>query len=100
MKEISKQYLKKKINKLNKKIHRAEDQDDYNKVWWRKMKLDKLKNKLKKITQIYSLPKNGGNYQAKKIGSIDTKSIVTGADFDKKTNTLALTSTILFERTI
>ena len=49
MKEISKQYLKKKINKLNKKIHRAEDQDDYHKVWWRKMKLDKLKNKLKKI---------------------------------------------------
>ncbi len=49
MKEISKQYLKKKINKLNKKIHRAEDQDDHNKVWWRKMKLDKLKNKLKKI---------------------------------------------------
>ena len=55
------------------------------------------KNKLKKITEIYSLPKNGGNYQAKKIGSIDTKSIVTGADFDKKTNTLALTSTILFD---
>ena len=49
MKEISKQYLKKKNNTLNKKIHRAEDQDDYNKVWWRKMKLDKLKNKLKKI---------------------------------------------------
>ena len=55
------------------------------------------KNKLKKITEIYSLPKNGGNYQAKKIGSIDTKSIVTGADFDKKTTTLALTSTILFD---
>ena len=55
------------------------------------------RNKLKKITEIYSLPKNGGNYQAKKIGSIDTKSIVTGADFDKKTNTLALTSTILFD---
>ena len=55
------------------------------------------KNKLKKITEIYSLPKTGGNYQAKKIGSIDTKSIVTGADFDKKTNTLALTSTILFD---
>ena len=55
------------------------------------------KNKLKKITEIYSLPKTGGNYQAKKIGSIDTKSIVTGADYDKKTSTLALTSTILFD---
>ena len=31
------------------------------------------------------------------MSSIDTKSIVTGADFDKKTNTLALTSTILFD---
>ena len=46
MKEISKQYLKKKINKLNKKIHRAEDQNDENKVWWRKIKLSKLKDKL------------------------------------------------------
>ena len=55
------------------------------------------KNKLKKITEIYSLPKKAGNFKAKKIGSIDTKSIVTGADFDKKTNTLALTSTILFD---
>ena len=42
-------YLKRKINKLNKKIHRAEDQDANNKVWWRKMKLGKLKNKLNKI---------------------------------------------------
>ena len=49
MKEISKSYLSKKINKLNKKIHRAESQNDDNKVWWRKMKLEKLKNKLKKI---------------------------------------------------
>ena len=39
MKEITKPYLKKKIYQLNKKIHRAEDQNDENKVWWRKMKL-------------------------------------------------------------
>ena len=49
MKDISKSYLLKKINKLNKKIHRAEDQNDENKVWWRKMKLEKLKHKLSKI---------------------------------------------------
>tara|TARA_A200000113_G_scaffold194599_1_gene184693 strand:+ start:695 stop:847 length:153 start_codon:yes stop_codon:yes gene_type:complete len=49
MKVITRQYLKKKINKLNKKIHRAEDQENINKVWWRKMKLDKLKFKLSKI---------------------------------------------------
>ena len=46
MKEISKSYLSKKINKLNKKIHRAESQNEDNKVWWRKVKLNKLKNKL------------------------------------------------------
>ena len=50
MKEISKSYLTRKINKLNKKIHRAENQSDENKIWWRKMKLEKLKNKLKKIS--------------------------------------------------
>ena len=50
MKEISKNYLSKKINKLNKKIHRAEDQNEGNKIWWRKMKLEKLKDKLKKIS--------------------------------------------------
>ena len=42
MKEITKPFLKKKINQLNKKIHRAEDQNDENKVWWGKMKLEKL----------------------------------------------------------
>ena len=50
MKQISKSYLSRKINKLNKKIHRAEDQSDENKIWWRKMKLEKLKYKLKKIS--------------------------------------------------
>ena len=49
MKKISISYLSKKINKLNKKIHRAEDQNEDNKVWWRKMKLEKLKYKLNKI---------------------------------------------------
>ena len=44
MKKIDKSYLQKKINKLNKKIHRAESQDEENKVWWRKVKLNKLKN--------------------------------------------------------
>ena len=46
MKKIDKSYLQKKINKLNKKIHRAESQDEENKVLWRKVKLNKLKNKL------------------------------------------------------
>ena len=50
MNEISKSYLSKKINKLNKKIHRAEDQNEGNKIWWRKMKLEKLKDKLKKTS--------------------------------------------------
>ena len=50
MKEISKDYLSKKINKLNKKIHRAQEQNEDNKVWWRKMKLEKLKDKLTKIS--------------------------------------------------
>ena len=48
MKKINIAYLSKKINKLNKKIHRAEEQRNDNKVWWRKMKLDKLKSKVKK----------------------------------------------------
>tara|TARA_B100001057_G_scaffold383804_1_gene390125 strand:+ start:427 stop:582 length:156 start_codon:yes stop_codon:yes gene_type:complete len=50
MKKIDALYLKKKINQLNKKIHRAERQGDDNKVWWRKMKLGKLKAKLLKIS--------------------------------------------------
>ena len=54
MKNIDESYLGKKINKLNKKIHRAEVQGDENKVWWRKMKLDKLKHKLKQILKIKS----------------------------------------------
>ena len=49
MKKIDSSNIAKKINKLNKKIHRAEAQGDENKVWWRKMKLEKLKYRLKKI---------------------------------------------------
>tara|TARA_Y100000994_G_C15425224_1_gene331759 strand:+ start:224 stop:379 length:156 start_codon:yes stop_codon:yes gene_type:complete len=49
MKKINAPYLKKKINQLNKKIHRAEEQSNENKIWWRKIKLEKLKNKLKEI---------------------------------------------------
>ena len=49
MKKMDKSYQKKNINKLNKKIHRAESQDEQNKVWWRKIKLDKLREKLLKI---------------------------------------------------
>jgi uncharacterized protein YdcH (DUF465 family) len=48
MKKIDESYLKKKINKLNKKIHRAEEQGNENKSWWRKMKLKKLKDKFTK----------------------------------------------------
>ena len=46
MKKIDKSYLQKKINKLNKKIHRSESQNENNKTWWRKLKLTKLKNKI------------------------------------------------------
>ncbi len=49
MKNIDKSYLSKKINKLNKKIHRAEEQGDENKIFWRKMKLAKLKEKREKM---------------------------------------------------
>ena len=49
MKIINAPFLKKKINQLSKKIHRAEEQGNENKIWWRKIKLEKLKNKLKEI---------------------------------------------------
>jgi uncharacterized protein YdcH (DUF465 family) len=47
MKKIDVAYLSKKINQLNKKIHRAEKQRNDNKAWWRKMKFDKLISKVK-----------------------------------------------------
>ena len=56
------------------------------------------KNRAKKITDIYKLPKTPGNYNAKKIGSLNTGSIITAADFDKSSNLLALTSTISFNK--
>ena len=49
MKKVDKSYLKKKINKLNKKIHRSESQNQENKTWWRKIKISKLKEKLNQI---------------------------------------------------
>tara|TARA_B110000211_G_scaffold282_1_gene324 strand:+ start:1239 stop:1433 length:195 start_codon:yes stop_codon:yes gene_type:complete len=49
MKKVDKSYLKKKINKLNKKIHRSEDQNEENKTWWRKLKISKLKHKINQI---------------------------------------------------
>ena len=52
MKEIDKSYLIKKINKLNKKIHRSESQENDNKTWWRKMKLKKLTEKLKQLQSV------------------------------------------------
>ena len=54
------------------------------------------KNKLKKITEIYVLPKIAGKYEAKKIGSLNTQSIITGGDYDQDTKLLALTGTLFF----
>ena len=63
MKNIDVAYLSKKINKLNKKINRAKKQGNENKVWWRKIKFDKLTNRLKSSTfdkktnpQVYFIP--------------------------------------------
>ena len=56
------------------------------------------KNKLKKITEVYSLPKTSGNFEAKKISSIDVKSIVTGSDYNNQLKLLALTSTVDFKK--
>ena len=54
------------------------------------------KNKLKKITEIYALPKIAGKYEAKKIGSLNTQSIITGGDYDHQNKLLALTGTLIF----
>ena len=54
------------------------------------------KNKLKKITEIYVLPKQAGKYEAKKIGSLNTQSIITGGDYDSKRKLLVLTATLSF----
>ena len=55
------------------------------------------KNRAKKITDIYKLPKKAGSYAAKKIGSLNTNSIITGGDYKKDLNLLVLTSTIDFK---
>ena len=49
-----------------------------------------------KTTQIYKLPKTPGTYEAKKIGELNTQSIITGADYHQATKTLAMTATIDF----
>ena len=54
------------------------------------------KNKLKKITEIYALPKIAGKYEAKKIRNLNTQSIITGGDYDPETKLLVLTGTLLF----
>jgi len=55
------------------------------------------KNRAKKITDIYKLPKKAGSYAAKKIGSLNTNSIITGGDYKKDLKLLVLTSTIDFK---
>jgi len=54
------------------------------------------KNRATKTTQIYKLPKAPGTYEAVKIGELNTKSIITGADYHEATKTLAMTATIDF----
>ena len=80
-----------------KRIYRRSEYDAEALISFGDILLIFTKNKRKKITEIYSLPKYVGNFQAQKIGSLNTESIVTGADYDKKTNTLVLTSTINFD---
>ncbi len=55
------------------------------------------KNRAKKITEIYKVPNKAGSYAAKKIGSLNTNSIVTAGDYEKDLNLLVLTSTIEFD---
>jgi hypothetical protein len=55
------------------------------------------KNRAKKITDIYKIPKKAGSHAAKKIGSLNTNSIVTGGDYLKDLNLLVLTSTVEFD---
>lgn len=80
-----------------KRIYRRSEYDAEALISFGDILLIFTKNKRKKITEMYSLPKYGGNFKAQKIGSLNTESIVTGADYDKKTNTLVLTSTINFD---
>ena len=54
------------------------------------------KNRAKKTTEVYKLPKKSGNYKAELIGEINVESIVTGADYNEKMKLLVLTSTFDF----
>ena len=56
------------------------------------------KNREKKITELYLVPKEPGDYNAKKIGALNVKSIVTGADYNEKLKLLVLTSTKKFTK--
>ena len=56
------------------------------------------KNRAKKITELYLVPKEPGNYDAIKIGTLKVNSIITGADYNKDLNLLALTSTVNFTK--
>jgi len=55
------------------------------------------KNRAKKITDIYKISKSPGSQIAKKIGSLDCHSIVTGADYNKDLKLLVLTATVSFK---
>ena len=56
------------------------------------------KNRAKKITELYLIPKKPGNYNAIKIGTLKVNSIITGADYNKDLKLLALTSTVNFTK--
>ena len=56
------------------------------------------KNRDKKITELYLVPKKPGIYNAKKIGKLNVNSIVTGADYNENYKILALTSTKKFTK--
>jgi len=43
----NKDKLIQKINRLNKKYHRAKANNETKKLWWRSMKIKKLKERLK-----------------------------------------------------
>ena len=48
------------------------------------------KNWVNKWTNVYSLEKNPGTHVASKIDSINVKGFITGADYNKSTNTVSL----------
>jgi len=54
------------------------------------------KNRAKKITELYRLPKKAGNHEAELIGEINVESIVTAADYNYEMKLLVLTSTFDF----